>query len=813
MIKKIKAIFKMRSFDKWFKMLIPCARYLKYIKTLPINENGIMLECQHGTGINGNIFYIIKELATNPDYKDYTLFVSCRGNSKKKIATALSNYGITNVTFVSVYSLPYMKAVATCKYLINDNTFLPFFTKREEQVYLNTWHGTPLKTLGRSIKNGTSTIGNTQKNFVFADYLLYPNRYTMEHMLEDYMLANISHNKCILAGYPRNTVFLDKSRAEALRSALEPSKKIYAYMPTWRGIIGVTNEEGDALLKACLEEWDKKLTDDEVLYVNLHPIAIKNLDFSAFTKIKQFPASYETYDFLNCADCLVTDYSSVFYDFAITGKKCVLFTYDEEEYFEDRGVYKPLSELPFPKVKTVDDLLCELRSPKSYDDTDFLKEYCSYDNINATRDILNYVFKNEKSDNIVVENTPDNKKPNVLLHGGNLDRNGVTTSLLNLLGSLDREKYNYYVCFPSIHEKKHYETVAALPDGVGYMPMHGPINLSIFKSLVWYAFLAICFLRKNYLNSNWITKLMKDEWKYEIRRLFGGARIDNAIQFTGYVPKVNIMFQEFDCNTSIYVHNDMVQEIETRGNQRRDLLEYLYPRYNNVALVTEDLWEPTSSFVKNTDNFKVVHNVIAYEEIIRRGEGEIIFEENVTRCNKELDELKAILDSDAKKFISVGRYSPEKGHKRMIDAFNKVWQDNKNTYFIIIGGNQRDGIYDNLTEYIKTLPCGENVILILSMANPLPIVKACDGFILGSFYEGFGLVIVEADVLGLPAVSTDITGPRLFMKNNNGTLVEDSEKGIEEGFRLLIDGKVPMLTTDYKKYNENAINEFLSLLK
>ena len=813
MIKKIKSVFKMRSFDKWFKMLIPCSRYLKYIKTLPINENGILLECQHGTGINGNIFYIIKELATNPDYKGYTLYVSCRGKSKKKIANALSNYGITNVTFVSVFSLPYMKAVATCKYLINDNTFLPFFTKREDQVYLNTWHGTPLKTLGKSIKNGTSTIGNTQKNFVFADYLLYPNRYTMEHMIEDYMLANISHNKCILAGYPRNTVFLDKERADALRNALEPGKKIYAYMPTWRGVIGVTNEEGDALLKAYLEEWDKKLTDDEVLYVNLHPIAIKSLDFSTFAKIKQFPSRYETYDFLNCADCLVTDYSSVFYDFAITGKKCVLFTYDEEQYFEDRGVYKPLSELPFPKVKTVDDLLCELRSPKSYDDTDFLKEYCSYDNINATKDVLDYVFKNEKSDNIVVENTPDNKKPNVLLHGGNLDRNGVTTSLFNLLGKLDRDKYNYYVCFPSIYEKKHFETVAALPEGVGYMPMHGAINLGICKNLIWYVFLAVCFLRKNYLNANWITKLMKDEWKYEIRRLFGGARIDNAIQFTGYVPKVNIMFQEFDCNTSIYVHNDMVQEIEMRGNQRRDLLEYLYPRYNNVALVTEDLWEPTSSFVKNTENFKVVHNVIAYEEIIRRGDGEIIFEENVTRCNKELDELKAILGSDAKKFISVGRYSPEKGHKRMIDAFNKVWQDNKNTYFIIIGGNQRDGIYDNLTEYIKTLPCGENVILILSMANPLPIVKACDGFILGSFYEGFGLVIVEADVLGLPAVSTDITGPRIFMNNNNGTLVEDSEKGIEEGFRLLIDGKVPMLTTDYEKYNENAINEFLSLLK
>lgn len=148
----------------------------------------------------------------------------------------------------------------------------------------------------------------------------------------------------------------------------------------------------------------------------------------------------------------------------------------------------------------------------------------------------------------------------------------------------------------------------------------------------------------------------------------------------------------------------------------------------------------------------------------------------------------------------------------MVDAFNTVWQENKNTYFIIIGGIQRDELYDNLCEYVKTLPCKDNVILILSMTNPLPIVKACDGFILASHYEGFGLVLVEADILGLPVVSTDITGPRTFMQNNNGTLVDNTRKGVEEGFRLLIDGKVPMLTSDYEKYNENALAEFKELI-
>ena len=99
------------------------------------------------------------------------------------------------------------------------------------------------------------------------------------------------------------------------------------------------------------------------------------------------------------------------------------------------------------------------------------------------------------------------------------------------------------------------------------------------------------------------------------------------------------------------------------------------------------------------------------------------------------------------------------------------------------------------------------------MTNPLPIVKACDGFILASHYEGFGLVLVEADILGLPAVSTDIVGPRTFMQKNNGTLVPNTKDGVEQGFRMLIDGKVPLMTSDYNKYNEEALQEFKDIIQ
>ncbi len=804
---KLLTIFKRSAIFKWLKFSLPKLRYTKYFKRLKIDEKTILLESQHGTEISGNMFYLLKHLATDEAYKSYKIFVTCRMGNKAKFETVFEKYGIEGVTPVILSTFRYMKLLASAKYLFNDNTFLPFYLKKEGQIYLNTWHGTPLKTLGKGIRNAMHGIGNAQKNFIAADYLLYPNKYTMEHMIEDYMLENVALGKAVLGGYPRNTAFFNKERGKEILDELEiKNKRVYAYMPTWRGSVGNIDAKANAYFQYYLYELDKILADDEIVYLNLHPIAKKDVDFTTFKHIRNFPSEYETYDFLNCAECLVTDYSSVFYDYAVTGKKIILFTFDEEDYFADRGVYKPLSDLPFTKVKTVEDLLSEMRSPKNYDDKAFLEEYCAYDCPEATKALLDFTILGKKSERIEEVEIAKNGKKNILLYLGNLDQNGITTSGVNLLNNLDPTEYNYYVSFPAERGKLHQDTIANLPKGVNYIPVQGVFNLSLIKKTMWLNF------NRGRFPLSLVMLFMKKEWQYEIQRIYGGAPFDSAIQFNGYVTKMILLFSQFKCNNSIYVHSDMVKERELKGNQRKSVLRYAYKNYDNVALVTEDIFKSTASFVRKTDNFKTVHNIIAYDEIVNRGKAKIRFDEGVTQSNKELNEIEAILDSDAKVLISVGRFSPEKDHKRMINAFNNVWKENNNVYFIIIGGIQRDGIYDDLCEYVKTLPCKDNIVLILSMTNPLPIVKKCDGFILASHYEGFGLVLAEADILGLPVVSTDITGPRTFMKNNNGTLVENTLEGVEKGFKLLVDGKVPMLTTDYREYNKNAIAEFKSLI-
>ena len=93
---------------------------------------------------------------------------------------------------------------------------------------------------------------------------------------------------------------------------------------------------------------------------------------------------------------LITDYSSVFFDFANTGRKIILFNYDEEDYQSYRGFYFPLSDLPFPKVTTIDELINELNCAKNYDDAGFLEKFCTYDNPDAAKNICRHIFLKEK---------------------------------------------------------------------------------------------------------------------------------------------------------------------------------------------------------------------------------------------------------------------------------------------------------------------------------------------------------------------------------------------------------------------------------
>ena len=266
--------------NRWRKKLadggLRRMRYTEYLNR-PIKEHGVLLENQQGRTMDGNIYSLLKELTTGQEYEAYTLYLTCLKENRKAFKKQLAALGMGKVKLVVRNSNGYHKALATAKYLMNDTSFVFHFVKREEQVYLNTWHGTPLKTLGKSVKGEAHTIGNVQKNLLAADYLIFPNEFTMNRMVEDYMLRNIGTGEAWLTGYPRNEVFFKEQTKK--RYGLE-GKKVYAFMPTWRGAVGSVIKKGQVdELMTYLTQLDAGLPEEYVVYVKLHAFNGTAMDF------------------------------------------------------------------------------------------------------------------------------------------------------------------------------------------------------------------------------------------------------------------------------------------------------------------------------------------------------------------------------------------------------------------------------------------------------------------------------------------------------------------------------------------------------
>lgn len=767
---------------------------------VPIDQNLVYVESQNGDALNGNLLRICEEL-NKKEYSNLKIVIKATQNSKKNIEMLLKKYKLFNAKIVikTIFALMYMERA---KYIFYDAGMQSRFVKRKGQIFVNTWHGTPFKVMGKRSLAERHSIGNLQRNFFMCDYLLFPNEYMMNIFVRDYMLENLWNGTALLTGYPRNSVLFDMKHSVTVKEKLGfKGKQVFAYLPTYRGtFFDKKNEQQAKEVLDYLQEIDDKLNDNQVLLLKFHLYNKQKVDCSKYKHIINFPDGWETYEVLNIVDCLITDYSSVFFDFANTRKKIILFAYDEEEYFEDRGVYFPFSSLPFPKVRNVEDLVKELNSEKEYDDSKFLDKYCLYDSINATSELCKHIIKGEKC--CKEKFAKHNGKENVLIYAGNLAKNGITTSLINCLNMIDTDKRNYYVTFyrGSVGTS---EKTMCIPDKIPFLPLATAPFFTLFEKI------AHRKLLKSNKKINTLSKYLKRLYRREIVKQFWDVHFDHVIQFDGYTKNAMLLFNEFSCKKTIFVHSDMMSEIYVKGNQSYTLLNFIYNSYENVAVVSTDIIDSTLQITDNKKELKISNNFFDYQGVLSRSNHNIEFQKDTEMVTFNPSGLRGALESKGTKFINIGRFSPEKGHLRLLRAFEKYYMNNKDAQLIIIGGYGVE--YNKTVKYLKTLACWRNVTIIKSINNPMPILKRCDCFVLASLYEGLGMVLMEADALEKPCFSTDIVGPRLFMQKHNGYLVDDSEEGLLKGMYAFDEGRIGCLKVDYNKYNEQCLKEFEAL--
>lgn len=348
-----------------------------------IKECHVLLESHHGKDFGGNPYYLAAHLTSDPKYRHLRLIMVGPPQRAEWLRRQLRS---PNITVVKPRSLRYAFYLATCKWLISDVTFPMYFCRRAEQKYLNTWHGTPLKVLGRHIPGGTTNqLTNAQRNFFHATWILAPNKHTESVLLDAYCLGNFCSDRMLRLGYPRiDPFFHSRNKSNSFQEFH------VAFMPTWRGEMADRKSGSQQQLNDLgnlLNQLDRLLPSSVTLWVKLHPLVSGQLSLDHYRLIKLFPHDIEAYEHLATCDALVTDYSSVFFDFAATRRPIFRYISDEGNYEAERGFCLDPGSLPFPCARTPAELVALIQQLLDHPVAPLAAPYAHFLDTFNTRDL------------------------------------------------------------------------------------------------------------------------------------------------------------------------------------------------------------------------------------------------------------------------------------------------------------------------------------------------------------------------------------------------------------------------------------------
>ncbi len=543
------------------------ANYVAELKSLPLDERAVMLESRHGEAFEGNMYYIARYLLSHDEYEDWQIYIPALKERDRFVRQQIATLpGAQRINVVKYRSKDYLHALATCKYVFNDTSYLHAFYKRPDQVYVNTWHGTPLKHLGRNVASEAVKMGNVHRNLLCADYLLFPNMHTADAMYDSYMMRGQSRATNLLCGYPRNSVFFDEDLRSKTRKRFGLSgKKAWGFLPTYRGLNYNLDTDNIADMRSFLEYFDQHLGDDEIMYVNLHPFMAGLVDCEGLTRVRMFPEGIPSYDFLSALDGLVTDYSSVFFDFACTGRPIVLFTYDIEEYNAERGTYFNVEERSFPSTRKLDEVLPKLREfqPGSYEGE--REEFCAYDSADSIKRLLDCVVNGEHSATEAVAMPSRDERKKILVDINGIRSNNVRQTLERYFDDPGLEKNHYYVTF----DRTNSDAFGILDDigsDVDYFSIGGKIPLDAADAEAFAALSKGEIETWEELNSRFAFAL-KREWQ----RRFGSAEFDELVMLGLYDRLTAFLFASRDEKSTLVRVRHYCGDLPVRNANKADL--------------------------------------------------------------------------------------------------------------------------------------------------------------------------------------------------------------------------------------------------
>ncbi|MFJ9768190.1 CDP-glycerol glycerophosphotransferase family protein [Streptomyces erythrochromogenes] len=313
-------------------------------------------------------------------------------------------------TLVKRWSWQYLRALAQAEYWVDNQGFPLALAKRPGTTYIQTWHGSALKRMGfhepRTKAQGRAGQARFQAAVDRFDHFLIRSEHDARTLAKGFRLRD---EVLLRTGYPRNDALVEAHRAEmdsgervrgalATELGIDPDKKVLLYAPTFRA--GADGAVEGFTFPFDVEEFADRLGDRFTLLVRTHYLNSVSLPPSVAGRVVDVSRHHDITPLLALADGLITDYSSVMFDYAVLDRPMVFFAYDYEKYATDiRGTYFDLKEkAPGPVVATADELLQALAA---FEEADakyaearqrFLTEFGEYDRGDAARQIVEKFF-------------------------------------------------------------------------------------------------------------------------------------------------------------------------------------------------------------------------------------------------------------------------------------------------------------------------------------------------------------------------------------------------------------------------------------
>jgi CDP-glycerol glycerophosphotransferase len=781
--------------------------FLENYGKINVDENAILFESYWGKKIAGHPLALFREFIQRPNSKNFKIYWTLQAGVPAP--SELKNH--PNVEFIDPTSRRYGRALLASKYLINNTTFPSYFVRSDEQVYCNTWHGIPMKAMGRDMNAPLVSMANSQRNFLQASILPISSPFYSSSILAPYYIENLVSENILEIGSPGiNDVLLPKLSNVELRSkyGISPHQKIIVLALTWRG--------NSLNIKDCYLEHHKlfcdvseALGDDYFVLFSTHQM-VKSKVVEKNVRGAVLEANENINDILAYADCLVSDYSSIVFDFLLKDCPTILYVPDLDEYLSERGLYVEPQDLPCATVTNLTGVVQSIQKAKKPSDfgnhTETLEKFLPYETGNVSAKIIAQMF--EETPKSTTTMTPP-KKTKILIAPGGLVPNGITTSLKNLLSNFDYETYEPFVLIAAEiteSELRRKSQFMQFDPRINWILWCGPNHIKDDEKVAY---------RKYMAGTDTLAddeqKTLDGYFERECRRTLGGHQFDIAIEFAGYSPFwTGLILKSNSKKKVIYQHNNLWAEA-TNPNASRNQKPLLsvfgtYKSFDLIAAVSDETRDVNiknlNDFYSDSTEIKTVRNTLDLDRIKSLASVPVVF------CNTT---VAAILDEpDVTAFIALGRLSPEKRFDRLIQAFSKIVANNPKAVLFICGSGP---LHKELDALITTLSLTSHVYLLGQVPNPYSLMSRCNFCVMSSDYEGQPMVLLEAIALQVPCIGTDIPGIRSVLKNNVGTLVPASEAGLVKGMQDGISGRLPApskISTD--NYVSETMSNFYSVV-